>query len=255
MSVTGKECQLQCDHCRGRYLKGMMPLRDPQDLLRRASELSAAGASGLLLSGGCDPRGRVPLRTFLPAVREIKRTTSLAVNLHPGLVSDQEAVEMASSGADRISFDLTLDPVALRERMHLPTGPEEGRGAFRRLCQAAPGRVVPHVLLGLGEERYELEAIHLAKEEGAPCVVLLSLLGGPVPDWQGRLLRAVQVGVGAGVPVLLGCMRPRGLPGLEMRALEAGAAGVACPSPGLPREIEGRGWQAEWRRECCALHR
>ncbi|MBN1109463.1 MAG: radical SAM protein [Methanomassiliicoccales archaeon] len=255
LSVTGEECQLQCDHCRGRYLRGMVPVRSPQELLRKASELNAAGATGLLLSGGCDRRGRVPLLPFLPAVREVKEITPLSVNLHPGLVSQKEAEKIASTGVDRISFDLVLDPRVLRERMHLSVGPEENVHSFQRLCRSAPGRVVPHVLLGLGDERQELGAVRMAREEGAPCVILLSLLGEHVPDWQDRLLRAVRAAAELNITSLLGCMRPRSFPGLEMAALEAGAAGVACPAPGLLEELKGKGWKVERHSECCALHR
>jgi hypothetical protein len=253
VSVTGMACQLMCEHCQGRYLKGMASARTPEELRRLAKELSERGATGLLLSGGCDAEGKVPLSTFLPTVKEIKRTTSLRINLHPGLVSMDEAERIAASGADRISFDLTLDDEVLQRKMHLDRSSQHNLDSFRNLCRAAPGRVAPHVLLGVGREELELEAVRTAAKENVPCIILLSLLGEKVQDWEGRLVRAVYAG--AGRPVLIGCMRPRGRSEVEMAALEAGAVGLASPSARTVAAIKEKGWTVEWRQECCALHR
>ncbi|MCX6651678.1 MAG: radical SAM protein [Methanomassiliicoccales archaeon] len=253
VSVTGTRCELMCQHCRGRYLEGMEPVATPEELMAFAKELEAKGAPGFLLSGGCDRRGKVPLAPFVPTVREIKRSTSLQVNLHPGLVSGTEAEELASSGADRLSFDLTLDPDTLNHRMHLDRSPQDIIDSFKNLCRAAPGRVAPHVLLGAGKEERELEAVRLAGKEEVPCIILLSLLGQKVDDWEGRLLRAVAAGVGTGRPVLLGCLRPRGRPDVEIEALRAGAAGLACPAKATAEWALKNG--GAWHRSCCALHR
>ena len=255
VSVTGGRCELLCEHCRGKYLQGMVPVLRPDDLTALAERLQSEGGTGLLLSGGCDRQGRVPLAPFLSAVREIKASTSLKVNLHPGLVSEGEAQAISASGADRISFDLVMDQEVMRDRMHLDRSPEDNLGSFLSLCRAAPGRVAPHILLGAGREEMELEAVRTACREDVPCLILLSLLGERVDDWEGRLLRAVEEGVRGGGKVLLGCMRPRGRPEVEMAALEAGAEGIAAPSAGTVKEMEERGWTAVERRICCALHR
>jgi len=86
------------------------------------------------------------------------------------------------------------------------------------------------------------------------CVVLLMLMGRRVGEWEARLLRAVREGAD-GPPVLLGCMRPRGRPDVEIAALEAGAAGIANPTEGTVRAIIEKGWALEERPVCCALHR
>ncbi|MCG7844373.1 MAG: radical SAM protein [Methanomassiliicoccales archaeon] len=253
LSVTGTECALMCEHCQARFLQEMLPARTPEELCSLAQELYAKGATGFLLSGGCDRSGKVPLSSFLPTVQGIKRTTPLLVNLHPGLVTSEEAIEIARSGADRISFDLTLDDDVIRHRMHLGRSSQDNLRSFRHLCRAAPGKVAPHILLGAGREDKELEAVRTAANEDVPCVILLSLLGEKVEGWEDRLIRAVEAG--AGRPVLIGCMRPRGRPDVEVAALEAGAAGIAVPSATTVKELKERGWNIEWRQVCCALHR
>ena len=232
----------------------MRPVHTPDELMTLSKTLVGAGASGLLLSGGCDASGKVPLSPYLETVKRIKEDTPLKVNLHPGLANPEEAEHIALSGADRISFDLVLDEAVVHNDMHLNVPPSDHLRSFHSLCRAAPGRVAPHILLGLGEEEKEMEAVRAAVAEEVPCVILLSLLGKKVDDWDGRLLRAVKAAAPYR-PVLLGCMRPRGRPDVEMAALDAGAVGIACPSPATVRSIEDRGWEAEWRKECCALYR
>jgi lipoyl synthase len=231
----------------------MIPVNCPEALLSFAKGLEREGSIGFLLSGGCDRQGKVSIGPYVPIISEIKRTTALQVNLHPGLVSNEEADLLASSNTDRISFDLTLDQDVLLHRMHLDRTPQDNLDSFRALCRAAPGRVAPHVLLGAGKEENELEAIRLAGGEDVPCIILLSLIGEKVGGWDERLLKAVSAGVRTGRPVLLGCMRPRGHADVEIAALKAGATGVACPAAATAKWAMDNG--GEWRRGCCALHR
>lgn len=254
VSVTGERCELMCAHCQGRFLKGMLPATDPDSLVELALSVRSRGGSGMLISGGCDRQGKVPLGPFLPAIRKIREITPLLINIHPGLVSKEEAKDIAAV-SDRISFDLVLDEGAVRERMRLDRSPDDYLGSLRLLCQAAPGRVAPHVLLGIGREENETRAVSLACQEDISCLVLLSLIGEKVPDWEGRLLRAVEIGARAGRDVLLGCMRPRGHPEVEMAALEAGASGMAWPSAETVKRIKEKGWAVTEKEHCCALHR
>ncbi len=254
LSVTGGRCELMCRHCQGRYLKGMLPVLDPPALERTANDVLTRGGSGVLISGGCDAQGKVPLQAFLPALRRARREKGLLVNIHPGLVSPEEASDIAAS-ADRISFDLVLDEDAIRSRMNLDRTSEDYMDSFRALCQAAPGRVAPHVLLGIGQEENEMEAVRQACREKIPCLILLSLLNEKVADWDGRLVRAVEEGAGRGRPVVLGCMRPRGRADVEMAALYAGAEGIANPSSALVPLVRKEGWKVQEHRLCCALHR
>ena len=52
VSLTGPDCWLRCDHCRGRYLEGMLHVTEPSEFINLASDLRSKGARGLLISGG-----------------------------------------------------------------------------------------------------------------------------------------------------------------------------------------------------------
>ncbi len=254
-SVTGDRCELRCEHCQGRYLRGMRPVLDPAGLLTEARKLEASGGRGFLLSGGCDARGHVPLGRFLGAVREIKCTTSLAVNMHPGLVSETDATELLASGADVLSVDVLQDRRTINEKLHLDASPDDYR---RTLELLSPGRLVPHVCVGLQSERGEEDTLELLASIRIGALVVLGLMtppgsaGGVPPQRLVRFVRSAADRLDA--PVLLGCMRPRGHAGAEIEAIEAGAAGIVNPSPATVEwaSASGRGTIEVWA--CCALH-
>jgi uncharacterized radical SAM superfamily protein len=235
----------------------MRAVRDPRELLAAARSLETSGGKGFLLSGGCDARGRVPLEGFLEAVREIKDTTRLAVNVHPGLVDAAAAPSLLASGADMFSVDVLQDRRAIAGRLHLDATPEDYR---RTLELLSPGRVVPHVCVGLQSEKGEEDTLDLLASVGISALVVLGLMAPPdtpsvkevSPD---RLLRFVREAVGRlGVPVLLGCMRPRGHAGTEIGMMEAGAAGIVNPSSATVQWAKASGREAIDVQACCALH-
>src|SRR5512138_3521678 len=64
VSVTGNSCALNCKHCGGKVLKTMHPAVSPKELLELGRKLVVEGAKGVLVSGGCQPDGSVPLEAF-----------------------------------------------------------------------------------------------------------------------------------------------------------------------------------------------
>ena len=51
ISVTGNQCEQDCAHCGGHYLKAMLPI----------SAMEASSATSFLISGGCKADGTVPI--------------------------------------------------------------------------------------------------------------------------------------------------------------------------------------------------
>ncbi len=142
--MTGGRCELQCDHCRGRYLQGMRPLGAPEELEKAAAALAIEGGTGLLLSGGCDRRGRVPLSPYLGAVKRVKESTGLLVNLHTGLLDEEAAAGLLGTGADAFSVDVLQDPRAISDVLHLDASPRDywsTVGASPPQRQAGPPRL------------------------------------------------------------------------------------------------------------------
>jgi uncharacterized radical SAM superfamily protein len=229
----------------------------PSALLAEALELQAGGGTGMLLSGGCDARGRVPLGPFLGTIKEIKRTTSLAVNLHPGLADDQEAVALRSTGADAFSIDVVQDPRVIAEVLHLDALPDHYRRTLELL--ETSGRLAPHILVGLQSERGETESLDLVASLEVSALIVLGLMdtsgtsGREVSSE--RLVRFISRAVrDVDAPVLLGCMRPRGRWEDEKAAIEAGVAGIVNPSRGAAEWADQKGLEVHTIEACCAIH-
>lgn len=51
VSITGKNCELMCDHCASKILWHMIPATTPEELKRVGEELKAKGIEGILISG------------------------------------------------------------------------------------------------------------------------------------------------------------------------------------------------------------
>ena len=76
ISVTGTHCDLRCGHCRGKLLESMIPAEDPETFFQVVDRLRSKGALGVLVSGGANKDGEVPLERFIPSIKAIKEKIS-----------------------------------------------------------------------------------------------------------------------------------------------------------------------------------
>ena len=127
VSVTGTACALDCAHCGGHYLRHMQPLETAQ----------VEGASSILISGGCDPHGRVPVLKTLQQVADLRpdrragadqeagadqKPGQRRLNWHVGLIDEPTAVAIAPY-VDAISFDVVGDRRTIRQVYGLDATP------------------------------------------------------------------------------------------------------------------------------------
>ena len=256
LSVTGNRCALQCKHCQGRYLRGMLPADSPERLLDVGLRLRDGGASGVLISGGCDANGTVPLMPFLDTIARL--SSEMTVNVHTGLLDDEAARKLAATGADVYSVDLLQDERTIKERLHLDARPEDYENTIRSLISAGAS-VVPHVCVGLQPPRGEDRCLELLERLAIDGVVVLALMPPPgtmpAADLDDRLVAFVERASRSPAPVLVGCMRPRGRWETEVRCILAGAAGMASPSSRTVDWLRRNDYQIVEKNVCCALHR
>ncbi len=217
----------------------------------------------MLVSGGCDKNGKVPLGPFLPALKRIKMETDLKINLHAGLIDDEEASQIAATGIDCVSFDLVQDPDVILGRLHLSCGAEAYSSTLAALFSSGVKRVVPHLLVGLSgeEDRFEIAAIETAAQypiAGFVVIALMPTRGTPMenvpPPGDDHLLEILERAVDAlDVPVMFGCMRPRGNWKLETKAVELGVRRIAMPSPRTEEWAKAQGYRVIKRSSCCVF--
>ncbi len=264
ISLTGQSCELMCEHCRGRLLVGMRPAPTPDALLAQGQRLIEQGCQGVLISGGADAGGAVPLKPHLSAIARLKEW-GLRVIVHTGLLDRETAEGLKAAQVDQVLFDVIGDESTIREVLHLDRSPDDYAQTLAMLRELEIP-VAPHVIAGLyyGQLRGELAALETIRRVGADVVVIVVLrplsrtpmAGSPVvePEAVGRLVAVARL-LNPDVPLTLGCARPPGRVKIEMerRAVLSGVNSVAYPDPAtveLAAELELR---TRFVESCCTL--
>jgi len=265
VSVTGTACALQCDHCQSRVLEGMIPTNG-KGLFELAGELAARGTRGLLVSGGCDRRGRVPLLRHVPDLRRIRSELGLTIRVHPGLPDEETAAALGEVDLDGAMLDVIGAAETIREVYHLEVGVEEYEAVLARLARHGVP-LVPHIILGLhygrllGEWR-ALEMIARHRPKFLVLVILMPLYGTamagvtpPSAEEIGGFFDLARTAL-PDTPIMLGCARPIGPTKAEIdrRAVDAGLNGIAYPAEGIVAYAESRGLVPRFHDACCGVN-
>lgn len=264
ISLTGRKCALRCQHCRGKLLESLIPATTSEELEKKALSLHRHGAKGILLTGGCDERGCVPVERFVPAIRSIKERTDLKLIAHTGFLSKKNAALLKGSGLDGIGFDVVGDMTTAREVYGLSVTERDYTGTLLSLRDAGI-MVFPHVCVGIhfGELRGEYRALELIREIRPSTVIITGLMpvsGTPMahrkpkPSDFGEVIeKAMEMFPDA--PVVLGCAHSRGKDRemIEKIALHCGVSGIASPTPGTIAYAQENGYQIHYYGTCCGL--
>jgi len=265
ISLTGQGCELNCKHCMGRYLRSMLPCTRPEELLRLGFRLASRGARGLLVSGGYNSEGHVPLAPFLGALRRLKRETGLFLNIHTGLLPKPLIEGLAAAEVDMVSLDLVGSEETLRFVYGLRKGVEDYLETFKTM-RSCGLNVVPHLCIGLHGGRLvgERRALELVAGFGVEAFVFLVLIptpgtpfagvSPPTPQEISRVFGEARE-ILPGTQLILGCMRPRGRLGeeIESLALRAGFQRVALPSVRTVGLAGSMGLEVRRLEACCAV--
>ena len=246
VSVSGGACALNCEHCRGHFLQNMTPLKE-------VPPKSETDNNSLLISGGCDKNGQV----YLPSKEDLAWLQGQGpLNFHVTLL-DRKGLDLIEPYAHTISHDLHGSDRVIKKVLGLKNHSFlDYAHSYKRVWSRT--RVIPHILIGLEGTDFSGEklVIKLLEEYPPPAVVFLvymprlqsPLLPSRVPNLEAVLefLQEAQRSL-AGLPLILGCMRPGGKYRVELDrgALALDFAGIVHPAiPGENPIIS---------EECCAL--
>ncbi len=251
LSLTGEQCALDCAHCGGHYLGGMRPIW--------ASEPD--GSTSCLISGGCDPQGRVPVLTHVDHVRAWRQGRTM--NWHVGFVSEPE-MEAIAPLVDVVSFDFVGDDATIHEVYGIDRTVDDYVETYRLLRRHRP--TLPHVTIGLrgGAMGHEMPAFERLQELGLDGLVILVFIPTPGTRYADRqppppgavaeLLAEARLRF-PDVPLYLGCMRPKGYyrDELDPLAVQAGVNVIVSPSRPARQQAAELGLAVRQIRECCVL--
>ena len=150
VSITGSICPLKCKYCQGYYLRNMEATLTPKKLYETARFLAKKGAKGLLISGGFDLEGKLPIEPFLNTIKEIKRDFKFIISVHSGLVNKDLAIKMREAGVDIIDYEVVLDEEVIKDIMNLKSKePEDFIKSLETLEKYGPPYIAPHIPIGL----------------------------------------------------------------------------------------------------------
>jgi len=264
ISVTGSNCSLMCQHCRGKLLESLVNATSCDELVEMALSMHKNGAKGILLTGGCDERGRVPISDIVPAIQEIKEKTGMLLIAHTGFLSGDEASELRVSGLDGIGFDVIGDMDTAKEVYGLTVTEVDYIESLRAIRDSGI-MVFPHVCVGLhfGKLRGEIRALEMICDIKPATVIITGLMpvsGTPMAhikpkpsDFEKVITRAIEIF--PGTPVVLGCAHSSGMDRekIEMIAMKCGVSGIAAPTVSTSRFARENGFEINYYGMCCGL--
>ncbi len=243
----------------------MKAAETPDTLKKAAERIAGQGGRTILISGGADKKGRVPLGPFVRVMKEIRSELGLKVLVHTGLVSKDLAEGLVEAGVDLALLDIIGDNDTIRDIYHLDASVEDFDQALKLLTDRAIP-VAPHVVMGLhyGQIRGESQALKMIARYPVKALVLIGFrpipktaLAGtapPSPEELGGLFEMAR-SLFPRTPVVLGCERPLGLHRrkLEDLALKAGLDGMAYPMDQALQTAVDLGLEVTYHTDCCAL--
>ncbi|PIE54598.1 MAG: radical SAM protein [Dethiosulfovibrio peptidovorans] len=257
LSLTGRDCALNCAHCGGHYLKGMT---QPEELLEA---LSGGRYTSCLVSGGCASSGAVDGENKAHMIANLKQR-NLRINMHVGLMSPEE-LQLVAPLADRISFDFVTDDTTIEEVFGLHRTSQDYIKTYNLLRKLGTP-VLPHICIGLkgGQVIGEYGALEKLAELGADGLVFIVLIPTPGTRYQDKtpppLDEVAQLLIRArtlfpDIPLHLGCMRPKGRyrRELDCLAVRCGLNKIVNPTPPSLKLARSMGLTLRHGKECCAL--
>ncbi len=264
LSVTGTSCALMCKHCEGKLLEALIPATTCEELEKKALMLHKYGAKGLLLTGGCDKRGRVPMSSLIPSIKKIKQKAELILIAHTGFISPEEARALKNSGLDGIGFDVIGDISTAREIYGLDVSEKEYTESLQAVEEAGI-MIFPHVCVGLhfGEFKGEYRALELIKAITPSTIIITGLMpvaGTPMEhvkphprDFEKVIKRAIEMF--PDTPIVLGCAHSSGKDRgeIERIALRCGISGIASPTMQTIDFARKKGFEISYYGTCCGI--
>ncbi|MEO3993696.1 MAG: radical SAM protein [Desulfurococcaceae archaeon TW002] len=178
VSITGTQCSLMCNYCRGYYLRGMEQAITPKQLYDLAKHLHTEGAKGILISGGFNKEGYLPIEPYINTIKEIKNDFGMIISIHTGLINKSLAMKLREAKVDVVDYELVMDDYVIKNIMHLPSkSSEDFLKTYEELKTYGPPHIIPHILVGAnnGNIVKEFETIE-ASIDGSPEIIVFLII-------------------------------------------------------------------------------
>lgn len=253
VSLTGQNCQQNCAHCNGHYLKGMQNFNE---LAKR----DLHDYDAILISGGGLESGAVPITEHLTQL--IALPVHLQMNLHPGY---QPVAPLLPLKARKpvISFDLPGTDKVISNVYKLHYQVSDYQKLFISYNQHFT--TIAHICIGIdcGTNSGEEKTIDFLATQKPDRIVFIIFRPTPGTEFAGcnppTLARTAEV-IGYAktrldCEIMLGCMRPAGIyrRDSDIIAWLHGIDKIVQPHHKLTEILTRHGITIAEHKNCCAL--
>lgn len=265
VSLTGKGCALNCDHCEKKILEPMLALDKREGLFEMCRRLKEGGTEGILLSGGSLKTGEVPFMPYIDQIARVREELGMKIIMHTGLIrSEAQARALSEAGVDGVALDIIGADETIRKVYHLDATTRDFDRALYWLSKYELS-LRPHIIIGLhygqllGEWK-ALEMIARYPRHALVLVIITPLYGTamwnidlPTVEEISNFFADARLTI-ADDYVMLGCARPQGKYKVDVdrAAIDAGLNGIAYPAEGIVQYAIDRGLTPEYYENACS---
>ncbi len=268
ISITGNDCQLQCRHCRGELLKGMIEVKSSKRLVALAEKYLKSGKlKGMLISGGFDKNGKLPFASIIDGIKELKiKYPFLTLYIHTGFLSMEEVKALKSSGIDAVLTNLIKSKKAIEQVYNLRGRTYRDYTNTIKMLKSNRLRVSPPFIIGLenGELSDEFTMVEDAISLRVDSIVFVILKKASASiDFPSSkvshkdIIKLVEHARGLSPDTLLsfGCAKPPGKDRhlLEIGLIKAGIDAIAFPSEKTVKYAVENKIAHTFLEKCCAI--
>ncbi|HLN89077.1 MAG TPA: radical SAM protein, partial [Candidatus Binatia bacterium] len=179
-------------------------------------------------------------------------------------VNSETAVALKEAGVDAALIDVIGSAETVRKINNLNANLQDCCDSLESL-QNAKLNFVPHVIVGLngGELEGEMQALQMLQQFKPSAIVIIAFM--PIhgtamaktpPPKPADIAKVVSMArlMFPHTPLILGCMRPKGLKRSEtdVLVLKAGVDAIAFPSEAAVKYARGKGYGTVFSPYCCA---
>ncbi|MCW3975166.1 MAG: radical SAM protein [Candidatus Bathyarchaeota archaeon] len=264
ISITGRNCTLNCKHCNGKILNTMIPAKTPKDLINVCKDLKLKGSLGCLISGGSLSDGSLPLEDFTDAIVKIKKEIGLKLVVHTGLSNNSIVEKLKAAGIDAALIDIIGSNETIKEVCKLEKTVDDYDRSMKILSENQV-TFVPHLIVGLhyGKLRGEFESVRIISKYNPASIVVIAFMPikgtemerikPPAPEDIAKIIAFARI-KNPKVPIVLGCVRPLGehRKKTDELAIKAGVNGMAYPSEEAVDLVESMGLEINFSFICCS---
>ncbi len=283
ISLTGHNCELMCSHCRALLLKDMIDigscdiniddsseeLYEKNRIIKILEKYGSNNVRGLLISGGFDKDGKLPLDNRI--LSEIKQTRekfgeNIRIFLHLGFAGPEVAKAVCECGVDGVLVNVFSDSHAIREVYNLKNCTPEMFYNNIKILKESGLNVSPHLIIGLSDNGIagEYKSLKAISKIGVSSVVFAIVKRiTKHQEFKDLKIRACDIvnlyeyarELMPDTPITLGCAKPPGkeFEKAEIELLSRGINTIAFPSEKTVDFAIKNGIEYAFTEQCCAI--